>query len=74
MAANTRCKETIDAFSPLLDSKQVKDLIKERGWSQKDIAEYWGMSQNWISTLIKNEGGQRGVRDDCAFMGLPRKK
>jgi predicted XRE-type DNA-binding protein len=68
-----RCDKTIDAFDQLLDEKQVKETIKELGWNQKQIAEYWGVSRNWISSLIKNKNGERGLRDDCAFRGLPRK-
>ena len=67
-----RCDKTIDAFASVMDAKQIKAIIKERGWNQKKIAGYWGMSENWISLLVKNGNGQRSVRDDCAFMGLPK--
>jgi len=68
-----RCDQTIDAFSLVMDEKQIKAIIKEKGWTQKEIAEYWGVSANWITLLIKNRDGQRSVRDDCAFRGLPKK-
>jgi predicted XRE-type DNA-binding protein len=67
------CENTGDMFSPLMDSKQIKETIKALGWNQKEIAAYWGVSQNWISTLVKNANGQRSARDDCAFRGLPKK-
>jgi len=73
MAKDINDNKTIDSFSPLLDAKQIKEIIKERGWTQKAIAEYWGVSPNWVYLLIKNENGQRSVRDDCAFRGLPKK-
>ncbi len=68
-----RCDQTGDIFGALLDEKQLKAVIKERGWNQKQIAEYWGYSAKWISALIKNKNDERSRRDDCAFMGLPKK-
>lgn len=68
-----RCDKTMDAFDQLLDEQQIKNRIKEQGWNQKQIAEYWGMSPKWVSALIKNKKGERTLRDDCAFMGLPKK-
>jgi len=62
-----------DAFRTLFDESEIKALIKARGWSQKDIAEYWGMTPKWVSALIKNKNGERTHRDDCAFRGLPNK-
>lgn len=73
MAKDANDNKTIDGFSPLLDAKQIKGIIKDLGWNQKQVAEYWGVSPNWIYLLIKNENGQRSVRDDCAFRGLPKK-
>ncbi|MEY8201144.1 MAG: hypothetical protein RPS47_18045 [Colwellia sp.] len=68
-----RCKGTADIFGQVLDAKQVKEIIGGLGWSQKEIAEYWGMSTVWISNLVQNKNGERSIRDDCAFRGLPRK-
>ena len=73
IVSNTGDSKTVDAFSSVMDSKQIKGIIKERGWNQKQIAEYWGVSENWIYLLIKNEGSERSVRDDCAFVGLPKR-
>ena len=68
-----KCDKTIDAFGKLMSAEQIKAVLKERGWNQKEVAEYWGVSKNWIYLLIKNDNGQRSVRDDCAFIGLPNK-
>ena len=68
-----KCDKTIDAFGALMSAERIKAVLKERGWNQKEVAEYWGVSKNWIYLLIKNDNGQRSVRDDCAFMGLPYK-
>ena len=68
------CDQTDDFFNPLLDAKQIKSIIKELGWNQKEIAAYWGFHENHISRLILNKNGERSLRDDCAFRGLPRKK
>jgi hypothetical protein len=64
--------KAINAIS-VMDAKEIKAIIKKRGWTQKEIAKYWGVTPNWIYLLIKNENGQRSVRDDCAFRGLPCK-
>jgi DNA-binding XRE family transcriptional regulator len=73
MAKDPNDNKTIDGLSPVLDTKEIKKIIKELGWTQVEIAEYWGVSRNWVYLLIKNEHGQRSVRDDCAFRGLPKK-
>ena len=70
---SNRCNDTADIFGQLLDAKQVKEIIKGLGWNQKEIAEYWGMTTVWLSNLVQNKNGERSVRDDCAFRGLPRK-
>lgn len=62
------------SISEVLSAKEIKEIIKAKGWSQKEIAEYWGVTENWIYLLIKNSGAQRSVRDDCAFRGLPDKR
>ena len=66
-------KTTTDAFGVLMDIKQVKAIIKEKGWNQKEIASYWGFTPKHISALVLNKNGLRGLRDDCAFLGLPCK-
>ena len=56
-----------------MDASQVKAIIKEKGWNQKGIAEYWGMSKDWVSRLVLNKHGERHRMHDCAFQGLPKK-
>ena len=55
----------------LLDEHEIKAMIKQKGWTQRDIAKYWGISKTWVNELIKNRNGERGIRHDCAFRGLP---
>lgn len=68
------CDKTTDLFETLLDGKQLKAIIKGKGWTQKEVAEYWGFTEKWVSQLITNNKGQRSRRDDCAFEGLPQRK
>lgn len=57
----------------LLDASRIKAIIKNLGWTSKEVAAYWGMTEGWLSKLVQNKNGERSVRDDCAFRGLPRK-
>ncbi len=68
-----RCDQTVDAFGLVMDSNQIKATYQELGWNQKDIAEYWGMSRTWVNKLVMNANGERTIRDDCAFRGLPKR-
>ena len=43
--------------------KRLKEVIKEKGWTQKKIAEESGYTQQYISNLLK---GIRPIGDDCA--------
>ncbi len=71
--AKEKCSETPDMFGELMDSMQIKSIIKDYGWTSKEVAEYWGMTEGWLSKLVQNKKNERSVRDDCAFRGLPRK-
>jgi hypothetical protein len=73
MSKDNKDTGTIDAFGELMDATQVKAVIKDRGWNSKEVAAYWGMTEGWLSKLVQNKNGERSVRDDCAFRGLPRK-
>ena len=42
---------------------RLKEVIKEKGWTQKKIAEESGYTQQYISNLLK---GIRPIGDDCA--------
>jgi len=63
-------KSVIPSSTDLMTSGQIKKLLKERGWTQKMVAEYWGVTSSWINMLV-NDKDKRSVRDDCAFRGLP---
>ena len=68
-----KCEDTADMFGELMDAKQVKAVIRQRGWTQKEVAAYFDMTEGWLSKLVQNKNGERSVRDDCAFRGLPQK-
>ena len=57
----------------VMNETQVKEILRALGWTQKEIAEYWGVTQVWLNRLVKNRNGERKLRDDCAFRGLPQK-
>lgn len=68
-----KCKNTGDMFGELLDETQIKSMIKAKGWTQKEVAKYFGRREEWVSRLIKNKNGSRGRMHDCMFRGLPEK-
>lgn len=49
--------------------KQVKELMKARGWVSVDVAAYWSVSATYLSAVINDSA--RGSKYDCAFRGLP---
>ena len=56
-----------------MSREEIKATLKSKGWTQLELADYWNVTPGWIFTLIRNDAGQRGVRDDCAFRGLANK-
>lgn len=57
-----------------LQPKEIKELLKERGWSNVDLAAHWDISSAWLSTMI-NKAELRPRMYDDAFRGLlPRSK
>lgn len=71
--AKEKCRDTPDMFGELMDETQIKSMIKDKGWTQKEIAKYFGRREEWVSRLIKNKDGSRGRMHDCMFKGLPEK-
>lgn len=71
---NYRCDKTQDIFGDLMTPAQIKAILKEKGWTQVAVAEYWDTSKDYISELVTNRTGKRKRWHDCAFGGLPRKK
>lgn len=43
--------------------ERLKEVVKEKGWTQKKIAEESGYTQQYISNLLK---GIRPIGEDCA--------
>jgi transcriptional regulator with XRE-family HTH domain len=60
-------------FSNVMDPSQIKALIKERGWTQREVALYFDVRHEWLNRIINNAGGVRGEKHDCMFRGLPQK-
>jgi len=52
-----------------LTPDQFKALAKYKGWKFKALAERWGVTPEWISTISRDP--QRDVRYDDALLGLP---
>jgi predicted transcriptional regulator len=73
MSKDKHDSKTTDAFGDLMDESQIKAILKERGWTQKEVAKYFGRRPEWVSRLIKNNDGSRGRMHDCMFNGLPKK-
>ncbi|MFT4924773.1 MAG: transcriptional regulator with XRE-family HTH domain [Phenylobacterium sp.] len=43
-------------------SGQIKDLRKQKGWSQKQLAEYAGLDRTTIGALERNDYSDIGIR------------
>lgn len=56
----------VKSFSP----DQFRAVLRAKGWSNKALATYWGMSVVHISRLIGNE--ERPIYWNDAVFGLPR--
>lgn len=53
-------------FSP----DQFRAIIRWKGWKNKDLARYWGISEVHMSRLVSDQERARHWND--ALMGLPR--
>lgn len=73
MSKDNKDTGTIDAFGELMDEFQIKAMLKDKGWTQKEVGKYFGRREEWVSRLIKNKDGSRGRMHDCMFRGLPVK-
>lgn len=49
--------------------EEIKDVLKEKGWSNKALAARWGYSEVWVSKIINNR--DRDIQWEDAFRGLP---
>lgn len=48
-----------------------KNLLKERNWTMKEVAERWWRSKSWMSKIVNDL--DRGPYWENAFEGLPLK-
>lgn len=48
----------------------MADTITRKGWSVSDLATFWGVSRQYLYTIMK--GQNKGELIDCALRGLPR--
>ena len=53
-----------------LTPAEVRDLVREKGWSFADLAARWKVSVSWMSHLVNNPHERAPAYDD-AFRGLP---
>lgn len=51
---------------------EFRDLAREKGWTYRDMAERWRMTEGYIGLLARDEG--RAVHFDDALRGLPKKR
>lgn len=68
-----RCQHTQDIFGALMTADQIKRILKEKGWTQREAAEYLGLTKDWFCRVVNNRKGERRQLHDCAILGLPRK-
>jgi hypothetical protein len=71
MATKKKCDKTIDAFSPRMETGQIKALLKSKGWKSKDVAVRWELTERRISQIVTDP--TRNQHYDDAFLGLPNK-
>lgn len=53
-----------------LSAVEIRNLVRERGWTFVDLAARWEVSVTWMSRLV-NSPHTRPVMYDDAFRGLP---
>lgn len=49
---------------------QIKDILKERGWTSVELAARWKISVTWMSHLVNSPSARPPMFDD-AIRGLP---
>lgn len=53
-----------------LGRDRIRQLMRERGWTNIQLAAHWGLALNYVSWLINHPLDRPRVYDD-AFRGLP---
>jgi hypothetical protein len=56
-----------------MQPQEIRDLVKERGWTFADLAARWGHSVFYMSRLVNQPHSRPPVYED-AFRGLPRRE
>lgn len=64
-STRNRRKSTRKPMTP----EEFKAEIQRRGWTYSSLALRWGVSDNWISKIARNEN--RPLHWDDAVRGLP---
>lgn len=54
-----------------LTPDQFKAIVKSKGWTYRELAEWWRVSPVWVSNIARNKNRARHFDD--AVMGLPNK-
>ncbi|ARF52159.1 transcriptional regulator [Pantoea stewartii] len=54
-----------------LTVSDIKNLLKERNWTMKEVAERWRRSESWMSKIVNDP--DRDPYWEDAFKGLPLK-
>lgn len=60
----------LEATDAQMTPEQMKEAIKQRGWTNRSLAERWGKSETWISKIVNNP--ERDRMWDDAVRGLPQ--
>ncbi|MCE0828932.1 hypothetical protein LVQ78_23355 [Buttiauxella sp. A2-C2_NF] len=59
-------------WSARLSTQGIKEMLKEKDWSMKEVAVRWNRSESWMSKIVNDENRELYWED--AFKGLPSKK
>ena len=54
-----------------LNAEEIKLILKEKGWTQREVGERWNLSERRISQIVTQDERKQYYTD--AFKGLPAK-
>lgn len=52
-----------------ISPEEYKAEIQRRGWTLRALSVRWGVSENWVSKIVRNN--ERATHWDDALRGLP---
>ena len=52
-----------------ISPEEYKAEIQRRGWTLRALSGRWGVSENWVSKIVRNS--ERAIHWDDALRGLP---